>query len=91
MQKLESHLSSGFGRENIITIEDVDKISGPEFEILAGLLFEKMGYNVTITKHSGEQGADLIIEKFGERIVVQTKNWENNVTNKAIQEVVTSI
>jgi HJR/Mrr/RecB family endonuclease len=50
-----------------------------------------MGYRVIHTNLSKDQGADLIIEKFGERIVIQAKNWTNNVGNTGVQEIVAAI
>ena len=50
-----------------------------------------MGYKVEHTQLSGDQGADLIVERNGEKIVVQAKRSESTITNKAIQEVFTSI
>ncbi|WP_084685097.1 restriction endonuclease [Methanosarcina soligelidi] len=72
------------------TINDVDNMDGYEFENFIGSLYEKMGYLVEQTPKSGDQGADLIITKFGERTAVQTKNYRENVSNKAVQEVVAS-
>lgn len=63
-------------------------MAGLEFERFLGDLFNKMGYKVTQTKLSGDQGADLIVERFGEKIVVQAKRYSETVGNKAIQEVV---
>lgn len=71
--------------------ESIDKLTGHEFEHFLKGLFEKMGYTVTNTKLSGDQGADLIVSKAGEKIVVQAKKHTNKVTNKAIQEVVAAI
>ncbi len=50
------------------------------------LLFEQKGYRVTVTKYN-DQGADLIIEQYGERTVVQAKRRKGNIGNSAIQEV----
>jgi restriction system protein len=74
-----------------ITIQDTDTISGYDFELLLKRLFEGMGYQVTHTSFSKDQGADLILEKDGTRSVVQAKNWTANVGNTAIQEVVAAI
>jgi restriction system protein len=65
-------------------------MNGYDFESFIGSLYEKMGYSVELTPKSGDQGADLIITKLGERTAVQTKNYKGKVTNKAIQEVVAS-
>lgn len=71
--------------------ENIDTLTGHEFEFFLRNLFEKMGYTVGNTKLSGDQGADLIVSKAGEKIVVQAKKHTNKVTNKAIQEVVAAI
>lgn len=78
-------------KNELISIYDIDRLEGYEFELFLEVLFEKMGYNTERTKFSGDQGADLIIRKFGETTVVQAKNYSNKVTNKAVQEVVASI
>ncbi len=72
------------------TINDIDAMNGYDFESFIGSLYEKMGYSVEQTPKSGDQGADLIITKLGEKTAVQTKNYKGKVTNKAIQEVVAS-
>ena len=74
-----------------ITIEDIDKMEGTEFELYLKKLFEKMGYSVEKTPNTSDHGADLILSKSGEKIAVQAKNWKNSVNNKAIQEVHTSL
>jgi len=71
-------------------INYVDTMNGYEFESFIGSIYEKMGYSVEQTPKSGDQGADLIITKLGERTAVQTKNYKGNASNKAIQEVVAS-
>ena len=50
-----------------------------------------MGFTAEATKLSGDQGADLIIEKFGKKIAVQAKRYNGKVSNTAIQEVTASI
>jgi len=81
----ESQLNNDSGK---LTIDDIDIIDGYEFEKLLGKLFKKMGYEVENTKLSGDQGADLIVKKFNKKIAIQAKNYSDNVTNKAVQEVV---
>ncbi|MCF7908541.1 MAG: restriction endonuclease [Candidatus Omnitrophica bacterium] len=74
-----------------LTIYDLDSATGYEFENFLNILFKKMGYKVENTKLSGDQGADLVVEKFGEKIVVQAKRYNNKVTNRGVQEVVAAI
>jgi restriction system protein len=71
-----------------MTIENIDSMDGFEFERFLTKLYSHMGYKVEHTKLSGDQGADLIIEKFGERTVVQAKRYSGAVSNSAIQEAV---
>ncbi|MDO4976829.1 MAG: restriction endonuclease [Eubacteriales bacterium] len=71
-----------------ITLEDVDLMSGSEFESVVCELFKKMGYAAFVTKASGDQGVDVIAEKNGVKIGIQAKCYSNTVGNSAIQEVV---
>ncbi len=64
--------------------------NGYEFEEFCYTLYNELGYFVEHTQLSNDQGADLIIEKNGERIVVQAKHYSTPVGNKAVQEVVAS-
>lgn len=91
LEKFENSITGNQNSGTRITIEDIDRISGYDFERVLKLLFEKMGYHVIHTTLSNDQGADLIVEKFGIKTVVQAKNWQNNVTNSGIQEVVAAI
>lgn len=74
-----------------LTISDCDKMNGFKFEKIVGELFHKQGYLVQHTKGSGDQGADLIIEKFGKKKIVQCKRSEQKISNKAVQEIVSAI
>lgn len=84
-------ISEGSPLHKTVTIKMLDTMSGTEFEVFLGKLFEAMGFKVRVTPPSRDQGADLILEKFGKRIVVQAKRYSNTVTNKAVQEVVGAI
>lgn len=72
-------------------LEDVDRLSGYEFEDFLKTLFSKMGYQVERTRLSGDQGADLIVIKFGEKKVVQAKRFGGKVGNYAVQEIMAAI
>ncbi len=76
------------GSKYIAREVDFGSLTGYQFEAFLSELFKKMGYKVKNTKLSGDQGADLIIEKFKEKTAVQAKNHANPVSNKAVQEVV---
>ena len=76
--------------ENLISISDIDLMSGKTFEYYICDLLIKMGFGAEVTKLSGDQGADIIAEKDGFKYVIQVKCYKNMVSNKAIQEVVAS-
>ncbi len=77
--------------ENKYTINDIDFMTGQEFENFVQVLFANMGYSSEVTKTSGDQGIDIIAEKNGYKIGVQAKCYSSSVSNKAIQEVVAGI
>ena len=71
-------------KDKTYSIEDVDSMSGYQFESFLKTLFEKMGYSVEQTKLSGDQGADLIVNKLGDTLVIQAKRSNGKIGNKAI-------
>ncbi|MGI6226705.1 MAG: restriction endonuclease [Peptococcales bacterium] len=74
--------------ENNYTIDDIDLMTGSEFEKFISELFKKIGYKTLITKASGDQGVDVVAEKGGIRYAIQAKCYSGVVSNSAIQEVV---
>lgn len=71
-----------------IDIGDYTKHNGYEFEDYLKDLFTCIGYTVLQTPLSGDQGADLIMSKDGEKTVLQAKKYNGAVSNKAVQEIV---
>lgn len=61
---------------------------GTEFENLLMKLFEKMSYLVEHPGHTGDQGGDLILNKAGQRILVQAKCYTNNSGNDSVQQAI---
>ncbi|WP_049828294.1 restriction endonuclease [Paenibacillus polymyxa] len=50
-------------------------------------MFSAQGYKAEVTQAAGDYGADLVLTKSGQRIVVQAKRYSKNVGLKAVQEV----
>ena len=69
LEEFEQNLSSA----QMIDIGDFEKLNGYEFEGYLKNLFKLLGYTVLKTRLSNDQGADLIISKDNEKIVVQAK------------------
>jgi restriction system protein len=69
--------------------EAVHAMSGAQFELYVAGLLRAMGHNTSVLGGSGDQGVDLIVDYFGERVAVQCKNYAKPVGNKPVQEVYT--
>lgn len=68
---------------------DDSKVSvGMNFEKILAEMYEQMGYEVEITKGSGDQGADLILVKDGKKTVVQAKHSKSKVSSDAVREAI---
>jgi len=75
-------------RNQIAAITGIDQMNGAQFEQFVAKLFTLMGYTTEITKHSGDQGIDVIAQKSGIRTGIQAKRHAGKVGNSAVQEVV---
>ncbi len=78
--------------KQILTIEDqIDNMSGEEFEKFMEQYFISKGYNVIRTPLSGDYGIDLIIEHEFGKIGIQLKRYNDKVSLSAVQEVVAGL
>lgn len=68
-------------------IENIDKFSGIQFEEFLVTYYTELGYRVKLTQKTNDYGADLILYKNKESIVVQAKRYSSKVGISAIQEV----
>jgi hypothetical protein len=78
--------SNGSGRH--IGIEEIDTMDPFNFELLLGMIFESKGFRIHETPKTGDQGADVLLEKAGEATVIQAKLYSHPVSNSAVQEAV---
>jgi len=86
--RVSREFSKRINASSKVTIENIDAMTGIEFEHFLCKLFAEDGFNAKVTQASNDQGGDLILEKGGGRIVVQVKRYSTHVPNSAIQEVV---
>lgn len=86
MKKLEEQLFNPDA--SLKGIEYIDTLSGFDFEDYLEKLFTEFGYMTKDLPYSNDYGADLIISKGFKEIVIQAKNYNSNVGNKAVQEVI---
>ena len=78
----ESRISENYSPSSLDEIEDPY-----EYEKAVSQAFSRMGWNSYATSGSGDQGADVIAEKAGVKLVVQCKLYSDPVGNKSVQEV----
>jgi hypothetical protein len=69
-------------------IKSLESLDGIEFEAYIADLFKRVWPSVEVTKKTGDQGADIILEDEGIKTAVQVKKYSGKVSNSAVQEVV---
>ena len=79
-KKERQYLTSG--------INIVDNLKGKEFEEFLLSHFKNLGYKGELTPVTNDYGADLILKKDGEKIVVQAKRYSNKVGIEAVQQII---
>jgi len=85
-RKIESLLSESSKKIPTYSIEDIDLMSGADFESFVTYLFNQLGYKASNTKLSGDQGIDVIAKKGQSTIAIQCKCFHGSVGNHAIME-----
>lgn len=70
------------------SIGAVDKMSGEEFEDFLAAHFKKLGYFVSKTSVTNDYGADLVLTRGFEKIVLQAKRYSGKVGIAAVQQIV---
>lgn len=63
-------------------------MSPTEFENFCAEQLRSAGWNARVTPQSRDQGADVVAENDGKRVVIQCKLYDRPVGNKSVQEVV---
>lgn len=89
VNRLDAKLT-GFDPDIFVTIHHIDAMDGYSFEDFLVELFTAIGYDVEGTKRTGDQGADLFVQKFGLKTVIQAKNYIGNVGNAAVQQALSA-
>lgn len=74
-------------RQYQLAATDWASLRGVAFENFLAEVFRALGYEVELTKASGDQGVDLLLTGKGRRVAVQAKGYSNSVGNDAVQAV----
>lgn len=68
------------------SISDLYALDPEEFERLVGTVFTSLGYEVRLTKRSGDEGIDLELLKGAERSLAQCKRYRGTVGQPDIRD-----
>ncbi|WP_242950490.1 restriction endonuclease [Clostridium acidisoli] len=71
-----------------LTLDDIKKMNGREFEIWCAKLLTQLGYKVKITQQTNDEGKDLIVDK---SIYVECKCWDEdgkNIGREILQKLI---
>ncbi len=68
------------------SLSDLYALDPEEFERLVGTVFESLGYEVRLTKRSGDEGIDLELRKGDERSLAQCKRYRGTVGQPDIRD-----
>ena len=71
-------------------IEEIDRMTGLQFEQYLEWLFCQLGYRVSRTSYQGDYGADLVATKDGVKTAVQAKRSKRRIGIKAVQQAFVS-
>ncbi len=85
LKHFENNLKS---EKQALSLADIDRMNGHDFEdFIATSILAKDGFEILEVKKSGDQGGDILANKFGKKLVVQAKRYTGKVGNYAVQEV----
>lgn len=64
----------------------IKKMNWMQSTLFLGWLFEQFGYKVPWRPKSHDQGGDILLERFGEKIVIQLKHRKENTGTSALKD-----
>jgi len=67
-------------------LTEVQKLDPVSFEKFVGELFVRMGYTISYTKGSGDEGVDIFIQKDGKQGIVQCKRYTGVVGQYVLRD-----
>ncbi len=70
----------------ISVLDELHRLTGPQFEDLIASLFRKDGYTVGYCGGNGDEGIDLVLEMGEEKDVVQCKPGKSDIESPVVRE-----
>lgn len=77
-----------YARIQAIDIDDVDNMSGSDFEYYVAEIMAGQGFNTSVVGQSGDMGVDVVAEKNGSKYAVQVKRHSSNISRRAVSDAV---
>ena len=94
IKQIKPKRNSNTTKQEEITIYDIDRLTGVQFEEIMESLLNANGYSdAHVTGKAGDQGGDILTYDDDEKLIIQAKNYslDRKVTNSAVQEVLGAI
>jgi Restriction endonuclease/DnaJ domain len=85
-QEAEERRREDETQERLRSLEDLQRLTGADFERLIASLFMRDGYKVSRWGQSRDQGIDMVLEMGGSKDVVQFKRWKGDIGPPVILE-----
>jgi len=73
-------------RRRLWTLDDLNRLTGKQFEELIGSLFARDGYTVRHCGGSGDDGIDLVLQMGQTKDVVQCKRWKSDIGSPVVRD-----
>ena len=75
-------------RRRALQIDDIDVMTGVEFEQYVGDILKTRGLHIEYTKASGDYGGDIVARKDGKKYCIQLKRYNHAVAQEAVREAI---
>jgi len=75
-------------RRRALQIDDIDHMTGVEFEHYVGDILKTRAFHIEYTKASGDYGGDIVARKDGKKYCIQLKRYNHAVAQEAVREAI---
>ncbi|MBW2662660.1 MAG: restriction endonuclease [Deltaproteobacteria bacterium] len=74
-------------KEDVLKLEDFDQLEPTFFEAAIAAIYEKKGYQVTLTPKSNDKGADIVALSENRNYLIQVKQSKSPINGNSVGEV----
>jgi len=73
--------------QKVQRLSELHEMDPHQFEVFVGSVFRELGYEVSATPVTGDQGVDLFVKKDGRRSIVQVKRYAGTVGQPVVRDL----